>query len=259
MPMDFGMPTLLETPINESAAAMCTSLGLRFLELNMNLPQYHSIWENIRTLRQTADRHGIYYTIHLDENLNPFDFNDLVAAAWTETALRTIGAAKELCAPIVNMHLSPGVYFTLPEQKVYLYRAYRDDYLRRVCAFRDNCDAAIGSAAITLCVENTNGYTDFQLEALRLLLESPHFGLTLDAGHNYSAGNADEQWILKSGRLRHMHLHDAKGANHHLPLGDGELDIQQYLDLAKAQNCRVVLETKTVDGLKRSCQLINKL
>ena len=259
MPMDFGMPTLLETPTIESAASLCASLGLRFLELNMNLPQYHSIWENVCTLRQTTDRLGIYYTIHLDENLNPFDFNDLVAAAWTETALRTIGAAKELCAPIVNMHLSPGVYFTLPDQKVYLYRAYRDDYLRRVYAFRDNCDAAIGNAAITLCIENTNGYTDFQLEALSILLESPHFGLTLDVGHNCSAGNVDEQWIRKSKRLRHIHLHDAKGKTNHLPLGDGELDTRQYLNLAKTQNCRVVLETKTVDGLKRSCEFINEL
>ena len=38
--IDFGMPTLLELPDAEDCVRLCASLGLRFLELNMNLPQY---------------------------------------------------------------------------------------------------------------------------------------------------------------------------------------------------------------------------
>jgi inosine/xanthosine triphosphate pyrophosphatase family protein len=68
-----------------------------------------------------AKRSGIFYTIHLDENLNPCDFNERVATAYAETVLQTIGIAKRLSAPMLNMRLSVGVYFTLPDKKVCLF------------------------------------------------------------------------------------------------------------------------------------------
>jgi hypothetical protein len=51
-----------------------------------------------------------------------------------------------------------------------------------------------------------------------------------------------------------MHLHDEIPEQHrdHLPIGAGELDISSYLDLAREHKCRVLLETKTVEGLKQS-------
>lgn len=49
-----------------------------------------------------------------------------------------------------------------------------------------------------------------------------------------------------------MHLHDARGENDHLALGTGELAPDKYLALAKEQNCRIALETKTAEGLKQS-------
>ena len=38
--MRFGMPTLIETDTIEECAALCRELGLDFIEMNMNLPQY---------------------------------------------------------------------------------------------------------------------------------------------------------------------------------------------------------------------------
>ena len=38
--VDLGMPTLTELPELEDCAALCRELGLQFLELNMDLPQY---------------------------------------------------------------------------------------------------------------------------------------------------------------------------------------------------------------------------
>ncbi|MEY8357128.1 hypothetical protein AALB39_27815 [Lachnospiraceae bacterium 54-53] len=40
MSIDFGMPTLIELAGLEENARPCNSLGLKFIELNMNLPQY---------------------------------------------------------------------------------------------------------------------------------------------------------------------------------------------------------------------------
>lgn len=57
-------------------------------------------------------------------------------------------------------------------------------------------------------------------------------------------------------RLKHMHLHDAGPNGDHLPLGQGTVDIGDKLCLAANTGCRVVLETKTIGGLKQSVQYL---
>ena len=112
----FGMPTLIEAPEAADCAALCGGLGLSFVELNMNLPQYQIGQMQPDLLLALADKAGIFYTIHLDENCNPFDFNPAVSEAYSQTVLDAIALAKRLRVPILNLHLSKGVYFTLPEQ-----------------------------------------------------------------------------------------------------------------------------------------------
>lgn len=252
--LDFGMPTLIELKSLEECAALCKELNLQFLELNMNLPEYQADRIEVNTFTEIAKQYGIYYTIHLDENMNPCDFNDTVAAAYTNTTLQAIELAKQLHIPVLNMHLAKGVYFTLPANKVYLFDEYMDIYITKLKAFRDQCDKAIGDANIKICIENTDGFDKtFLHHGLHLLLESRVFALTFDIGHTAGNNSNDEAVIMQhNNKLFHMHMHDARGKNHHLPLGSGELDLVKYLDLAKAYNCRTVIETKTVTGLKES-------
>lgn len=154
---------------------------------------------------------------------------------------------------MLNMHLSKGVFFTLPDRKVYLFEQYREEYLKSIQVFRDTCARAIGSAPIRISIENCDGFSPFQKEALALLLESPVFSLTFDIGHNHAIGGSDEPFILEhADRLVHMHIHDAAGKKNHLALGSGEMDLSRYLDLAERCHARAVLETKTVSGLKQS-------
>jgi len=40
MPIHLGMPTLIESPSFMQSLSLCTELGLDFVELNMNLPEY---------------------------------------------------------------------------------------------------------------------------------------------------------------------------------------------------------------------------
>jgi len=253
--MQFGMPTLIETKNLETCSALCHELKLDFIELNMNMPEYQVEKLDIKLLQKIADDNGIYYTIHFDENLNPCDFNHKVAQAYTETVLQTIEIAKLLSVPVLNMHLSEGVYFTLPDKKVFLFSEYEDDYLEKLATFKDKCTTAIDCAEIKICVENSSGYNraQFLQKGLDLLLESSVFGLTFDIGHNASIGFADESVIMeREDKLCHMHIHDAKGKNNHLSMGEGELNMVKYLKLAKEHNCRAVLEIKTVTGLRQS-------
>ena len=257
--MSLGMPTLIETNTLENCAKLCAELELDFIELNMNLPQYQLDKIDVDYFKSIADKYGKYYTIHLDENLNVCDFNSYVADAYIKTVADTIKIAKQLDIKVLNMHMAKGVYFTLPDRKVFLFSEYKEQYLKSIIDFRNVCENAIGENDIKICIENCNGYEDFQKEAIELLLESKVFALTFDVGHNHGIGGTDEEFIMKhKNRLHHIHLHDAKGRKNHLALGTGEIDIEKYIDLAKEQNCRVVLETKTIDGLKQSVEWIMK-
>ena len=93
--LEFGMPTLIENRTLEDNIALCKELGLSFVELNMNFPEYQiDKMENVDWFCGKAKEAGIYYTIHLDENLNVADFNPLVRDAYLETVHRTIQVAK---------------------------------------------------------------------------------------------------------------------------------------------------------------------
>lgn len=251
--MELGMPTLIECKTTEECAALCRALGLQFVELNMNLPQYQPGRIRAEELQAIAEKYRIYYTIHLDENLNVSDFNPYVAEAWRRTVRETIRLAGEISAPVLNMHLPRGVYFTLPDQKMYLFAQYKAQYLRSMKDFRDMCSEEAQGQGVRICVENSSGYADFQIEALDLLLQSPVFGLTFDIGHSHATGGQDASVILaRKTRLCHFHLHDAAGRRDHLPFGEGEIKLSKYFALAGAYAPRAVLETKTIEGLQRS-------
>lgn len=264
--MQFGMPTLIENRTLEDNALVCAEFGLSFVELNMNFPEYQTEnLEQTEKLIQTAEQYGIYYTIHLDENLNVADFNDLVATAYFETVRRTIEAAKKLIylsekygganLPLtINMHMNHGVYITLPNKKVNMYERDFDAYMKSYMRFRKLCEEWIGGKNIAIVVENTDGFRDYEKKMIEYLLESPKFGLTWDIGHSKATGEKDTPFILEDKeRLKHFHIHDGTGEKkNHLALGDGEIDIAQRLKLAEECGARCVIETKTVAALKQS-------
>ena len=247
------MPTLIENRTLEESVVLCRELKLDFVEINMNLPQYQLPRINALEFERIGKEYEIFYTIHLDENLDISDFNPYIAQGYLRTVAETIALAKRLEIPVLNMHLSRGVYFTLPDQKVFLFDRYSQEYLKSIESFRKLCEKEIGTSGIKICIENCSGFTEFQKKALHILLQSPVFGLTFDIGHDHSSGNVDKPLIIENeGRLCHMHMHDAVEKKNHLPLGTGEIDLGACLALAEKHNCRVVLETKTIEGLKQS-------
>lgn len=132
MCIEFGMPTLIELTGLEENAKLCHSFGLKFIELNMNLPEYQlNGLKELDFFQTVSDRYKIYYTLHLDENLNVSDFNPAVTDAYLNTVAQTIEIAKQLKIPLLNMHMNKGVYFTLPTQKVFLFDRYRNIYLKK--------------------------------------------------------------------------------------------------------------------------------
>ena len=256
--MKFGMPTLIEVDSVEETVKLCGELGLDFLELNTNFPKHQPHLLNPQQLNELAKQYGIGYTIHLNDEMAVAEFHPAVSGGYRQAVMEVIDLAKKIGVKKLNMHLSDGAKYTMPDRIVYFYGAYEQNYLQEMKAFRDQCQKAIGDSGIMICVENTNGFRDYQLAALNILLQSPVFGLTMDIGHNECAGRVDEGWIMDHvNRLHHMHMHDVRNhKNDHLALGEGELDVRKFLSLAKQQDCSVVLETKTVEGLRKSVQWI---
>ncbi|WP_322183239.1 sugar phosphate isomerase/epimerase family protein [Neglectibacter caecimuris] len=271
--MQFGMPTLVENQTLEENIALCKELGLRFLELNMNFPEYQlAELEKTERLAEAAAAAGIYYTIHLDENLDVADFNRLVSGAYLETVRRTIKAAgKLLCLRnsrgdpahplILNMHLNHGIYITLPDRKVQMYERHFSTYQKAYRSFRKQCEEWIGDDDLMLTIENTDGFWDYEREMLEELLQSPKFGLTWDIGHSKSAGEGDASFLrAHRAKLVHFHIHDGseQPPRNHLPLGDGKLDLRERLSFASLCGARCVLETKTAEALKKSVQWLKR-
>ena len=257
--VEYGMPTLIELSSIDECVEICKELGLQFIEINMNMPEYQVDRLDNQALKE-ASKQRIYFTFHLDENFNIADFNNKIALAYMDTMLSTIEIAKEIGSPIINMHMTPGVYFTMPGENVYLFEQYNDFYRNALAKFREQCEKYASGSNVKICIENGNGYLPFMKDGINLLLQSDIFQLTYDIGHEYCASEKDESFILANkDRLHHMHIHDAKGRNSHLVLGTGEIDIKEKLQLAISQNCRCVLETKTVSGLRESVNFLRTL
>lgn len=250
--MTFGMPFLMETATVDAAAKLCRELGLSFVELNLNFPACDLESLNLPRLRRMKAE-GVGFTIHIDEDCDPFSFNADVRRAWLSTIRKAATAAQMLEAPVLNMHLPRGVYITLPDRKAVLYEHYCREYVDAVRRLRDLCDEELRGSGTSICIENTGGFLAHEQTAIEELLTSPVFGLTLDAGHSHAIGDADEPFYrAHSDRLKHMHLHDCRGAHPHMALGDGDIDLRGRLGWAAQNDATVVIEVKTIAALRES-------
>lgn len=247
----FGMPTLIELNGIEENIVLCQSLNLDFIELNMNLPEYQPKQIDVEKLKHLKEQYNVFYTIHLPEEFDIANFNSDINNAYKKIFVDTVAIAKQLECPILNMHMNAGVYFTLPEKRIYLYDKYFDQYMEKIAGFKELVGKSLSNSGIILTIENT-GICDrnYIKAAVDELLVSDKIRLTWDIGHDHSSGNKDYDYIIKNqNKLVHMHIHDAINESNHLPLFTGDINIQERLKVAQRHGCRCVIETKTVDGL----------
>lgn len=257
--MKFGMPNLVECASLLECAELAKAEGLDFIEINMSFPEFIPARFDIENANKIAKEYGLFYTIHVDEALNPFDFNKSVSDCYFTVMRDTIRTARKINAKVLNLHLQKGIYVTLPEKVILLTDVYKDEYLGAVKSFIAMCEEEIGDSEIKISIENvdSNPFSTSQLTALELFLESKVFCLTLDTGHecklNYKDSHVYEKYPDK---LLHMHLHDCKTGSPHLPLGVGEVDIDKKL--TQHMGDTTLIEVKTVEGLIESVKYLRK-
>lgn len=255
-----GMPTLIELNSMEENIKLCRQLGLDFIELNMNLPEYQSKKIDCDHVRSLVVSNDIFFTIHLPEEFDIANFSDVLRNSYKKIFMETVKVAKQLMVPVINMHMNPGVYFTLPSEKIYLYDKYKERYLHQIKVFINYARKLLQGSSIKLSIENTGILgLKFVQEGLELLLKEDFVELTWDVGHDYTASHVDYPFYEKyRHKVRHMHLHDGTDRENHLDLGKGTIDLISNLEFAQ-NNCRTcVIEVKTVEGLVESVEWLGR-
>jgi len=251
-----GMPTLIELKTLQKNIDCCHAQNLDLLEMNMNLP-----YLQIEALKHINLPKDIEFSIHLPEELNVWDFNPKVRNAYIETLVETIEYADKQNIKILNMHMNRGIYFTLPHRKVFLFEEKRSYFKDRTVELGEIVDGLLKDTNIRVHLENTGILnTPFISDAVSYLLNKKSFHLTWDVGHDVSSGNKDYQFYKShKADIKHMHLHDAIGNSNHLPLGEGNIDILEIMNIVRDSIKSIILETKTVEGLKKSIEYFRKL
>ncbi len=248
-----GIPTLMDCPDVGQLTRFCAETGFSFAELNMTFPWCQADALDTGALRAAAQRYGVGYTLHLHDQVNPFEFSPDLREGSLNNVRHAIDLALALGMPRITMHLQPGTYSTINGVKTYLYDRCEARYLELVRVFRDTVDARLRGAGVLFCIENTSGFRPFHHRAIDLLLESDVFGLTFDIGHSFRAGGEDGRYMLeREDRIRHFHIHDCDVRANHLGLGEGQLDLVRYLRLAERLSASVVAEVKDAQALVRS-------
>jgi len=257
-----GMPTLLELPDLAANVELCRRLGLAFVELNLNCPQFLPDALSPDAAADLSRKAGVELSVHLPDDLDLASFQRDFRAGHAAFAAAAVEWAHRASARRVTMHLSPGTYFTLPEGKVWLYRKHRDLWL-------ENLEESVGRIAelpaatgCKLLIENTGRFhEDFAAEGTERLLArfAPLVGLTWDVGHDVATGRRDAAFLTRhAGRVAEMHLHDWDGRSAHLPLFTGQADIEGSLAFARELGIPVVIETKTAEAVEASVRALRE-
>jgi sugar phosphate isomerase/epimerase len=250
MSYKIGMPTLLELRSLDATVAFCKEMRLSLIELNMTRPEFLPPSLPPDKLREISDRDGIEFTLHLPEEVDLASFHDEVRDAWIRNMVKTVKWAADCGIVNATMHLSNGIYYTMPGGKVWLYNEYMDLYLQRLGDALKTIRSQAGG--LCLCVENCG---NFGHPFIRRALDENAMDITWDVGHDAESGLADAPYILeRTERVKHMHLHDARDGKAHQRLYSGKVNVNEALRFARERQLRVIIEVKTVESLRQSVE-----
>lgn len=254
--MKLGIPTFMEYNSVEDHLFFCKEKGFDFFELAFYYPWTQSDTLNLRNLEKLKDKYQIGFTLHLGD-VDPFSFSPEIKKAGYDTVYYMLDVASASGAKVLNMHLIPGGYSSIRGTKYYIYEHHKDVYFDNIKRFIETFSPELEKRGCSFCIENTKGYQNFQKEAIQLMLQDKNFGLTFDIGHSYKAGGEDEKFILfHQNKIKHFHIHDVTPTSNHIALGQGILDINKYLNLAKGLDASTLIEVKSPECLIQSSEYL---
>lgn len=256
--MKLGMSTLVEFNSLEENLELCNKLGLDFIELNMDLP--YCLPDNNIKWEKIKKKYNMDFSVHLSEKLEVGEINEDIRKKQIEIIKNAINYYNiEANIKKYNLHLDKGVYFNLPDRKVYIFEKYQERYNNAIKkSFADLSKFALENN-IEIYFENIR-ITDFISNSFKILKEYSNLYYTLDVGHSAKDNyNADKLFMTSPNLIKHMHIHDFDGNKDHLELGKGLIDIKKYMKFCKKNDIYAVIEVKRQQELINSIEYINKI
>jgi sugar phosphate isomerase/epimerase len=254
------MPALIEYSSLEVNVALCSRLGFDFIELNMNMP--YSFPENLppEKIREAAAKYGIEFTMHAHDEVDLASFHESVREGHIKRCAQALEWCAESGAKLFNLHINPGVYFTLPDRRVWIFDQYRDRFKETLVESMAYLIDLGKSNGVTVCAENSSNFQlPFITEALEDLVKLDGFHITWDTGHDAKVAYAERPVLMRhKDHIAHMHLHDYDGKSDHQVLMSGEIDVPGMLKFARERKARVLIETKTALSLQQSMERLRQ-
>ncbi len=244
------MPILVEFHSSSENIDLCKKLNLDFIELNLDIPYCFIDRLDTNSLKNNN------FTIHLSEKFDVGELNNSLRNFYLNEIEKIISFGIKYNIFKYNLHLDPGIHFSLPNKKIFIYEEYIDDYLR---AYEDSCNILSKLANkynATILFENVK-VESYTLKVIDIIAKYDNLFFTLDLGHNIRYGNlAKEKFMEYSNKIKHIHLHDFNGSKDHQELFTGLLNVKEELNFCKQHNLDVLIEVKRKEELINS---VNKL
>lgn len=261
MPFSLGMPALIEMPDLHGLVDLCQELELSFIELNMNMPENCPEALDPLEVRDVSRSTGIEFTLHSPDELDLGSLHPTVREGHLGRMREALGWSEQAGVKVINMHMSPGIYFTLPDRRVWIYDRYVDEFTANLWTAYHEMIPLAQASGVEICTENVNNFDlPFVAQAVDELCCLDGFNLTWDIGHDARSGFKERELLLKhETRVRHMHLHDYNGKSDHQVPGTGMVDIRGMLDFARKRNIRVLVEVKTAASLRESVRAVRTM
>ena len=243
--MKLGMPILYEYNSIKENIDLAKKLGLDFIELNLNFGYCRNEMENFQELEKLIKESNLEFTIHFYDEADFATYNEVVDA-YLILLDKYLNLSKNMNIKLVNVHLNIGPIVTISGERNYIYEKEYNLYIERLINNLKKAEDIASKYNVKLVIENIeipeyliNTYLD---------LNKNGFSFNYDIGHDYTSTKALEKLIEKENfKFLEFHIHDAKGKKCHLSIGDGEINIQKFKDLAK--DSYVVLEVKSSEEI----------
>ena len=246
--MKFGMPAMIEYNTIEENIKLAKRLNLSFIELNLDLP-YCTLTDE---LKKFAKEYNIEFTVHLSEKLDVGELDNDIRNAYLRKIETIIKNGVQLNIKKYNLHLDPGIHFSLPDRKIFIYEKYLDKYkknLKDSCAFINELGKKYN---VEIMFENLK-LPDYLKEGFKIVSSFDNLFFTLDMGHDLkSNSNAEEFFLSFNNKIKHIHIHDFNGKSDHIALGTGIMNIKEKVSLIKKLNVYAVIEVKKEKDLIES-------
>lgn len=242
------MPILYEFNSIKENIDLAKSLGLDFVELNLNFGYCRDELESNKEIIDLMKNTDLEYTLHFYDEAD-FASYDEVVEGYIKLLNKYLSYAKDINIKLLNVHLNVGPIVTISGVKNYIYEKEYTKFINKLINNLKEVEKICNGYNIKLVIENVK-IPNFLKQAYKDLNKA-NFSFNYDIGHDHTSGDVLKDMLLnESFRFEEFHIHDSLGNKDHLEIGQGELDINFYKNLAKESY--IVLEVKSKEDLIKS-------